>query len=401
VRSYIRLELGNLEVDWGKNHSFVDHSPLFQRSDVQFVQYEYVNEEGEAVFEEKEAFRKLLRQVLPRLELLGYTVESARREYEQLQALNGGRVDISFDEVASALRLAGVTSVSRYYSGEYDFGELFSEEIYDRIGLDEISRGKKPWRDDLGEVMENFHSWYVLRLLAESPRNLDLHVTWYISDVLDGGWIDRSDVVHELPASQRFLIVTEGSSDAKIIRKALHLLRPEIEDFFYFVDMEEGYPFTGTGNLHRFCQGLVSIGILNQVLVVYDNDTEGTSKCMATRSLSLPSNMRVVQLPELLDFTRFPTIGPNGPATEDINGRAASIECYLDLTHGDDGRRVVRWTSYNSDLDRYQGEVIDKNYWVRSFLSLRLADPTYDFTRLTAVLKHLVSECQKIAANTQ
>ena len=43
-----------------------------------------------------------------------------------------------------------------------------------------------------------------------------------------------------------FLIVTEGSSDAKIIQHAFNLLKPHIADFFDFVDMEEGYPFSAS-----------------------------------------------------------------------------------------------------------------------------------------------------------
>ena len=39
--------------------------------------------------------------------------------------------------------------------------------------------------------------------------------------------------------------------------------------------MEEGYPFSGTGNVFRFVQGLISIAVQNQMLVLFDNDAEG------------------------------------------------------------------------------------------------------------------------------
>ena len=45
-----------------------------------------------------------------------------------------------------------------------------------------------------------------------------------------------------------------------------------LRDFFDFVDMTENYPFTGAGNLYRFCQGLARIRIQNRILVVLDND---------------------------------------------------------------------------------------------------------------------------------
>ena len=50
--------------------------------------------------------------------------------------------------------------------------------------------------------------------------------------------------------------------------------------------MEEGYPFTGTGNLYRFCQGLVSIEIENNIVVVYDNDAEGLENYEKTSKLA-------------------------------------------------------------------------------------------------------------------
>jgi len=40
--SMIQLSVGNLQVDWGKNRGFTDHSGLFQTSDVKLVPYYYV-----------------------------------------------------------------------------------------------------------------------------------------------------------------------------------------------------------------------------------------------------------------------------------------------------------------------------------------------------------------------
>ena len=178
--------------------------------------------------------------------------------------------------------------------------------------------------------MENLHPYAILRLLAVNKANLIQNVTWHYADVVAGGWVKRDDVIRGLGAARKFLIVTEGSSDAKILSHALELLRPDVADFFCFVDMEEGYPFTGTGNLHRFCQGLVSIRIENRVLIIYDNDAEGSARFSDTSRLRLPSNMRVMQLPSHTTLATFTSVGPEGMGTADINGRAAAIECYLD-----------------------------------------------------------------------
>jgi hypothetical protein len=102
--------------------------------------------------------------------------------------------------------------------------------------------------------MENLSAHTILHLLAENPTARGLNVQWAFNDVEDRGWAKRSDFVKPVDQSSRFLIVTEGSSDAAIIGKAFRLLKTSHRRLFDFVYMEEGYPFTGTGNVFRFVQ---------------------------------------------------------------------------------------------------------------------------------------------------
>jgi hypothetical protein len=44
--SMIQLSICRLEIDWGKNSGFHDHSPLFQLTDLTQVPYYYVDEEN-------------------------------------------------------------------------------------------------------------------------------------------------------------------------------------------------------------------------------------------------------------------------------------------------------------------------------------------------------------------
>jgi hypothetical protein len=52
-------------------------------------------------------------------------------------------------------------------------------------------------------------------------------VQWAFNDVEDGGWAKRNDFVKPVDQSSRFLIVTEGSSDAAIIGKAFRVSPPK------------------------------------------------------------------------------------------------------------------------------------------------------------------------------
>lgn len=172
-----------------------------------------------------------------------------------------------------------------------------------------------------------------------------------------------------------------------VLRRAIEILRPDIADFFDFVDMSENYPFTGAGNLFRFCQGLARIRIQNKVVVVFDNDAAGREAEQKVRQLNLPSSMTIVRLPQLPDCTSFPTVDPTGESNQDINGRAVSTELFLDLRSSPAPR--VQWTSYNHHTQCYQGELIGKEQYVKQFLQLSVLPNDYDRSKLEFLLDHL------------
>jgi hypothetical protein len=92
---------------------------------------------------------------------------------------------------------------------------------------------------DIGLVFENIDPYITLRILAENSTNSDLNVYWGYADIVDNGWVTKDEILSNVGAGQEILIVTEGSSDTHILRKAFSLLYSDISDFFTFVDMEE------------------------------------------------------------------------------------------------------------------------------------------------------------------
>ena len=123
-------------------------------------------------------------------------------------------------------------------------------------------------------------------------------------------------------------------------------------------------------------------------MFIYDNDAEGTEKFIETRKLNLLADMRVMKLPDLNVFEHFCCVGPDGASQQNINGKAAAIECYLDLT---DKQPTVRWTKYNSKLGEYQGVLDDKGFYAKGFYSVTAEDTEYDFSKLESVLNLIVS----------
>lgn len=399
MRSMIHLGLGRLEVDWGKNSFFADHGTLFQDTDIKPVPSYYACDDGtdgEPIIRMNKGFGKPLRQILARLNLLGHTLRAVKHDYDRLHRLH--KLDkevLPFDHLRQALAQVHVNEVSADYSNDYDPGEFASREIQKRLALH--LPGFRKYDSEAGLLLENLGANSVLRLLAENPENLNLDVTWDITPLIESGWAKQDEFRAELPPEKCFLVVTEGSSDAKIIKKALQLFRPYISDFFRFVDMEEGYPFSGTGNLHKFTQGLISIAVQNNTVIVYDNDAEGIAKMQTTKKLSIPPNMRVMKLPDMSEFSNFKTIGPTGTEQTDINGRAAAIECFLDLNRDGLTEPIVRWTAFNKDLDLYHGELQQKAEYMKDFLNLRTPSASYKSNKIESLIDALVMECVSIA----
>ena len=78
----ISLDIAGLSVDGSKNRRGVDHGFLFQSDDRRRVPWEdddHDDESDQSLMEM--AFIRPLRKVLPRLELLGHTLATAKVDY--------------------------------------------------------------------------------------------------------------------------------------------------------------------------------------------------------------------------------------------------------------------------------------------------------------------------------
>lgn len=386
----ISLRLGRLEIDWGKNHIFRNHSRLFLRENVASAVYYYAENHEE----QQPAYVRKLRHIIKRLDLLGYSVPECKRYYEdavQRVPQYYPSFEITFEAFKHALSSVDTSRVALLDDDprSFDLGELacaiLSDPQFAAGGLlQTIDR-------DSGAFFENLDPYLVLRLLAENPVNLDQDVVWGFYDVLEGGYIAETELYEGLSDSDRFLIVTEGSSDSSILRASLPLVEPDVVDFFYFADMKDNYPFTGTGNLVNFCKGLSAIKVQNKIVVVLDNDTAGHDALRRLSTVTLPENMRVTVLPELDELKHFRTAGPSGETNEDVNGRAATIECFLDLRWLP-RTPVVRWTTFNANQGQYQGELINKDEYTRSFFANSTA-AKYDLRKLCCLWAHILKVC--------
>jgi hypothetical protein len=389
--SYIRLGVGKLELDLGKNYGFRDYSALFQQSDKKDIPYFYADD----IIEYKPGYSRVLSSVKRRLELIGYSLNRLSEIHTCEIAAVPNYYDPVTIDFATMLELFSNINISDYEikleGRDYSLGEYAAEVILNNPSFSALKIHFNNMSDsDAGTFFENLDPLYILRLLMENPANLTMNLEWRTQDIIDGGYYTEEEVFPELSDSETFLIVTEGSSDLFVIKRTLELMFPDIMDFFSFVDMHENYPFTGTGNLYKFCQGLTSIRIQNKILVIFDNDVEGNLSYQKTINLKLPKNMKIMKLPNLEEFTNFKTIGPSGETYGDINGTAVAIECFLDF-NGLKPR--VRWTDHRKEPGVYQGSLENKDAYIRKFKKARADSGNYDFSKLKILVEKIFKMC--------
>lgn len=388
----ITLGVGKLEINWGKNDFYENFRDLFQPNDWKDIKYYYADN----VVEIKKGYSRKLALVKPRLDLLGYTLENIKTIYESTYTeycdVMGEYADpvLTFEEyfnVFSKINLSKVNTLTE--DDDWDFGEyvtkcIFEDKEIQRL-LKKYSLGRKS-----GEFYENLPPRLLVRVLCENPTAKDLPLQWYMADHVENGWSKEEDLSPKLEDKDKILIVTEGKSDTFILQTSINKLFPSISDFFYFIDMEENYPFTGTGNLYNFASGLTKIKIQNKTIIVFDNDEAGIfsyKKCQ--EKLEVISNLKFYHLPDMDEFKNFLTVGPTGDSYQDINGKAVSIECFLDLDFNSPKAPKVRWTIYNEKSNKYQGALISKDEYTRTFKK-HLEDEKYKTAKLRFLINDLI-----------
>lgn len=382
--TYSDFRIGNFHLESSGNFATTRHHSIYLPSDSVILEREFEPKQVEV-------FQATLRSILPRLELLGLTLSAIEQRFANPYVTYDDPHDVPFKEVLELVRNIDLASLEKD-NGRDGHAGLLPAEYQKRLEDSLTDRnGRSPgW--DLSTLLDRLMPYDILRLLAERPENLDLVVQWDFMDVVESGYFERDDFTVGADG-EGFLLVTEGTSDTKVIQHAFAILRPEIADFFRFVDMEDNYPFGGHGNLMNFMRGLRSIGKADGVLAIFDNDTVGVASLAQLEKLS---GINAIKLPDLEEFRSFPTIGPSGEHRADINGKAAALECYLKLPQ----RCRIRWTNYEQRAGSYQGSIDqtsgEKNAQQEEFLRTTRADD-YPFEKMEKVLDMIVEACTRLS----
>jgi len=349
------------------------------------------------------------RQLRDRLDVLGLGVRAVETAFSEITSQMSDRSGAWMLETPVPDALAARWAEERAVIAELSF------ERWARTTRDAAEAGAKvaPRADAVGSLNWLLGLWddtaeprLVLRAMVEAFS--DSSIVLDITDLVAGGWLE-GDVDPRTEALEEFgwilangapaVVLTEGSSDARILSDALRVLRPHLIDFITFPDFSVGAE-GGAGALVRLFKALWAAGISNRILAVFDNDTAGHEALRTLRDAELPANLRYTTLPTIDLGSAYPTEGPNGTVKMDVNGSAGSIELYLGtdvLTDGSGDLRAVQWTGYSRALGRYQGELIDKASLHERFArkvrdAVRENTSTSgDWSELSTILDHLIN----------
>ena len=257
-----------------------------------------------------------------------------------------------------------------------------SEEWYTRVPLvlarrytreDPIDAIDRHMRDHADSWLwfDGHDSLVGFRALLDANPQME-KVTLDISDLIGGGWLEadegvckrhqNDDILRTVPLVPT-VVLAEGRSDINILKRSLSILFPERQDYFSFFEHAELNVDGGAAYLVKFLKAFAAARAPLRLVAIFDNDTAGRQAHRQAQDLGLPDNMILLRLPDTDLAGAYPTIGPQGFHSVDVNGKAASIELYLGriaLTVNGQLRRV-RWTGYDKAANAYQGEVEAKD----------------------------------------
>lgn len=293
-----------------------------------------------------------------RLDLLGFSLPGARREFcRGVASLREG------ERCTWPERLLGSTGFDDWLEGMR--GAIDAARRLEHIMVDETEDERLRFMLSADDQMFGFPSLspeFLLRAILAAAQPND-EVALDFDDLVAAGYVKDDDSLWDVEGRSPLIVVTEGKSDARVLRDSLRLLHPALARFFTFIDFETANARGGTAELVQFVRMFIGCGIRNRILVVFDNDAAGHEALQAVRETDIPPNVFAMTLPALERARTYPTLGPDGPASSDVNGRACALELYLgdDVLIGPDGERLpVRWTGFNDKMRRYQGEITDK-----------------------------------------
>jgi hypothetical protein len=319
---------------------------IFTSSD--YKEVETKDEEGDIYIEKY--FVSKVSQCLDRLKIYGTTLNKAKSEYEKFQNESEYfEISMTYDKYVNFIN-------SCIYSGK---GQYELEKIYSDIE-------QKLIEYDF-QIGQSTSSWLYSILQSLKP---DTVIKYDLTFVINNGWVQEG-FIDDLDF-RKIIILTEGKTDTKFIKTSIKLLYPHLENNYHFMDFGELSLNGSASYLVHNVKSFIGSGINNKIIALFDNDTAGLKEMNLLNKLTIPNNIRVLSYPDIQLADNYPTLGPTGEQKMNINGLACSIEMYLGqelLIEENDLYMPIQWKGFETSMNAYQGEVLNKKLIQKRFES--------------------------------
>lgn len=356
------------------------------------------------------------RHVIDRLNIMGFTLQRAKTEFEQ-----GVKSEVETFESWVNRHID-----SNDYTKQFTFFSALTFDNYANAFRTVMEKGLDPYPLDDCKIPDNSpvvkyilerNEDFLFGFFANDIRCLlrlacevaapDSFVIQDITELVNSGYYEADEpvcqnatqaLVSGHPENSSRIILTEGSTDAKILKQALELLYPHLAEYYSFMEFDLSKSPGGAPQLVSLVKAFSATGITNRIIALFDNDT-AAKEAMRSLNIQLPKNIIVLHYPDIELLRNYPTLGPSGETWLDVNGLAGSIELYVgeDILRDENNKLIpVQWRGYNESLQKYQGEVMRKTQIQKSFdqkVSECRADDskfkTKDWSGLSAILQRI------------
>jgi hypothetical protein len=426
---YCELYISDYPISTTRNEIDPSILSLFQPEDLNHFdrligarnQLLYGRDDIEDETEHAVEYSNTAKNIRDRLEIMGFTLKKAMSEFESSK-------EESIEELSGYLNDKDFTSnpeVEAKLKSEKDLLEkssfndflVASKEIIDKsyryaVKVEDLPKETNSiifYLLEYGHGLDKFPYHYDQRVLLRSLLEFtpdDKKVTYDITELIDEENYEEEieniyedtiqNITYDYELGEKFLILTEGSTDIQILQGAMNVLYPHLTGFYSFMDFGISNASGSASSLVASVKSFVGAGIKNRVIALFDNDTAAESALRGFQKTIIPKTIKILQYPNIKIAENYPTIGPSGISQMNINGLACSIELYLgkDILIKEGQLIPIQWKGYDQTLGKYQGEIIDKSGVQKQFqakIDDCLKDPAntinYDWTELNELLQ--------------
>lgn len=315
-----------------------------------------------------------------RLDVLGFTVERSEQEFNEELALEIERMEDEPTLYADDLHVLRQVTMSGWKDALATMARARVNYWDDPAPWEGYPIIQRIMRQDDHTLMHfgSDYRYFIRDALEALPDATEIILD--LTDATHAGYYDedqpvasdaREAMLAAHPVVEPIVILTEGSSDTRIIKTSLNVMYPHLEELYTFLDFEEVRAEGGAEHLCKIVRAFAGARLRTRMVGLFDHDTAGHAALASLSNITLPWSIRLLTLPDAQVALDYPTVGPQGLQRMDVNGMAGGIELYLGPSALHDGSgefRPVRWTGYNGKLNRYQGEVEGKREIVETYI---------------------------------